>query len=379
MRSALPVLALLGVIAVVVAWALLANDRDALPPSAGGDGQARTGEASTEVPTERSNAAPPRPRPNPTTEPSHPANAAPPTPRQDAAPANVVLRVREAVEHRAVASFTWRYANNGTVAKGEAAEGEAMLRLPAGTRGQLLVEAGGMTPSVIEIGVPPAGAPAATIDVIMNPAAVATGITLLVHDLSLTPIASVRVDAFVLSPEARGTETWALGTPLWARRTSAADGRYELPELAPGEYGIRVVAVATDGSLLPMLPFKRRFELTGSNGFLEDVPLEPGCVPTFELVDGNGAALDPAQVGVVRLGIRLVGGPPVARRWVVQGAGAAAASGIDVLPGIGTVSLAEALPAGSYEFEAAIGGHAPVRRVLALQPGATTNERVVVP
>ncbi len=379
MRSALPVLALLGVIAVVVAWALLANDRDALPPSAGGDGQTRTGEAGTEAPTERSNAAPPRPRPAPATEPSHPANGTPPTPRQDAAPANVVLRVREAVEHRAVESFTWRYANGGAVAKGDGAEGEARLRLPASTRGQLLVESGGMTPSVIEIGVPPAGAPAATIDVIMNPAAVATGITLLVHDLSLVPIANVRVDAFVLAPEARGTEAWALGTPLWARRTSAADGKYELPELAPGEYGIRVVAVASDGSLLPMLPYKRRFELTGSNGFLEDAPLEPGCVPTFDLVDANGAALDPAQAGVVKLGIRLVGGPPVARRWVVQGTGAAAVSGIDLLPGVGTVSPAEALPAGSYEFEAAIAGHAPVRKVLALQPGAVTNERVVVP
>jgi hypothetical protein len=204
----------------------------------------------------------------------------------------------------------------------------------------------------------------------------AAGITLYVRDPRSLPVAHVRVDAFALAQPV--PPAWHLGDALWARRASAPDGRYVLPELAPGDWGIRVVATDEHGALLPLLPYRGTFLLTGGNGFVEDVPLAPGALLALELVDAAGAPFDPALAGATTLRLTLPGGPPVPRKWLVRD-GAAATGAIDAVPGKGTVLLAEAVDAGQYALEVAIGGTVRAQRQLFLRPGITNEERVVVP
>jgi hypothetical protein len=165
---------------------------------------------------------------------------------------------------------------------------------------------------------------------------------------------------------------------LWARRAAAADGRYALPTLAPGEYGIRVVATDADGELLPLLPFVRSFVLTGDNGFVEDVPLEAGALLALDLRDAAGQAFDPTRLGTVTLSLRLPGGPAVQRKWIVRHEGVEAAA-IDVVPGVGRVVLAEAIAGGQYNLEVFVGGQPRVSKPLFLRPGQKHEERVDVP
>jgi hypothetical protein len=307
-----------------------------------------------------------------------PSDTAPPP-----APANVVLAVRGLATRAPVASFRWRFQNTRGTARGDGADGRAELVLEPAAVGELLVEADGFAPFTRPgVAVPEPPAPPLQLDVFLGPAVPAAGITLFVRDLALQPIANVRVDAFALRPDATatplGATTWHLGTPLWARRAGAADGRYALPQLPPGEYGIRVAATDADGALLPLLPFRRTFALTGDNGFVEDVPLAPGALLSLELVDAAGAPLDPARVGTTMLQLSLPGGPPVARKWSVR-SGSADATAVDVVPGVGKVALADAVEAGQYQLEVRIGGNVRAQRQLFLRPGVTTEERVVVP
>lgn len=374
MRTAVPIV-LFALLAALAAW-LAFGEQGVEPPPGTPDASGRQEGRTAEVPrTERSDGTPTRPEPRPAPD---PGAGKPNEGVRDATPANVLLLVGDDVGRGPLAEFSWSYRSEGRVARGEGTAGRAELHLGPGSKGQLLVEAAGMSPVLRDLMAPgPAEGPT-TIELFLTAAAHATGITLLVHDPAMQPIPHVRVDAFALAPESRASNAWLLGEPMWARRTSAADGRYVLPELQPGEYGIRVVAIAETGELLPMLPFTRRFELTGSNGFVEDVTLEVGCLPKYELVDAAGNALDPAKVGTVALSLALVGAPPVSRKWTVT-TGTVAAAAVDVLPGVGPVVPAEALPAGSYELKVAIAGHATVQQVVVLRPGDTAAERVVVP
>lgn len=376
MRPAVPILVLLAALAAVAAWMTLGEDGDAPPPGLSDTSHAGNARSTDVVPSERSSSAPARPEATHT--PPEVPTAASPLPRQDAAPINVALHVHDLATRSPVPMFQWRFTSEGAAAKGDGTEGRADLHLQAGSAGQMLIEAEGMSPFVQHLVVPAGTAPALRIEAFLSPAAAATGITLLVHDLALQPVVHIRVDAFALQPENRTEGAWTLGQPMWARRTSAVDGRYVLPELAPGEYGIRVVGVHEDGSLLPLLPFARKYELSGSNGFVEDVPLEPGCVPVFDIVDAAGKPLDPTQAGVVALKLRILGGADVSRRWNVT-TGGVAVSATDVLPGVGTVSTAEAVPAGTYEFQVSIAGKVLVQKTVTLRPGDLPVERVILP
>lgn len=357
---------------------LFANGDDgSLPPTAQPRGATGDEGALPEPAPERvtvgHEAPPAAPRPPAATAPAEPAPRAEPA---EAAP-NVVLRVRDLATRADLAAFRWRFQADDLVLHGDGTDGAARLRLPPRQTGRLLVEALEHAPFVTSVAAPADGTPAATIDAFLQPAATGTGITLLVRDTALQPIPNVRVDAFLLAPAA-ADGPWHLGAPLWARRSAAADGRYVLPELAPGDYGVRVLATDADGKPLPLLPFRRAFVLTGSSGYVEEAVLEPGCLIEFDLVDANGAALDPAQAGAVQLQLRPAGGDAVARLWTVRD-GPKPAVAVDLLPTVGVVTPDQALAAGNYEFTVAIDGRQRVQQFLTLRAGQVQRERIVVP
>lgn len=318
--------------------------------------------------------------PDPTPPPVRPAEPGPtPTPPTVlATEPNLVLAVRDLTTRAPVPSFRWQFRNSRGTQRGTGTAGHAELALEASAVGQLLVEADGLSPLVRDgVIVPTPPARAATLDLFLAPAVTAAGIVLHVRDLGLQPIANVRVDAWALAADAPPTG-WQLGQALWARRAMAADGRYALPTLAAGQYGIRVVATDAEGALLPLQPYLRTFTLTGDNGFVEDVPLEPGALLTLDLVDAAGQPYDPAQRGSARLSLHLVGGPDVSRKWLVRNEVAEAAA-IDVVPGVGKVQLGEAVVGGPYQLEVSVMGTTRVQRQLFLRPGQRQEERVLVP
>ncbi len=298
-------------------------------------------------------------------------------PPQVAAEPNVVLNVRDLVSRQPVPAFRWRFQNSRGTWKGDGAQGRAELALEASAVGTLLLEADGLQPLTKDgVIVPTPPQQALQLDLFLAPQGVATGITLMVHDTGLQPLTRVRVDAYQLA-DAKA-EGWHLGRALWARMAEAKDGKYQLPALEPASYGLQVVALDGNGEPLPLLPFRRAFEVTGSNGFLEDVPLEPGALLGLEIVDSAGQGFDPARQGTARLSLHFAGGPHVARKWITR-QGQAAATAIDVLPGIGRAELAEAIPGGPYELEITVNGALRSKQPLFLRAGMKNEERIVVP
>ena len=378
MRSALLVLGVL--LAGGVLWWLCSGD-DIAPPTNPSTGSSNANVARPEDPTPASGGdvrreGPTTPIAKSTDPTGDPTASTPSTP--NAAPANVVLQVRDLAARTPVAAFRWRWQNSLTTLRGKGTAGRAELTLPEHAVGQLLVEADGLQPWLRDgIGAPPAPSPTTVLDVFLAPAVAAAGITLHVRDLALAPIANVRVDAFRIHDDNRQL-AWQLGNAMWARRAMAADGRYPLSTLAPGEYGIRVVATDADGELLPLLPYVHTFVLTGDNGFIEDVPLEAGALLALDLRDAAGQPFDPVRHGVATLSLRLPGGPAVQRKWIVRQHGVEAGT-IDVVPGVGLVMLAEAIAGGQYNLEVFVGGQPRVNKPVFLRPGQKHEERVDVP
>jgi hypothetical protein len=372
-----PLVILLLVLAAV-AFAVTQRDDAPPPPNAPPVG------AEERVPVEPPIAAPQR-----LSEPAgRAAPAVPPPAEHAAAPeqhaaasANTRLHVRGLATQQPLPK--WRYrvrsqpgASGRVVASGEGGPEPLSMLLPAGPC-ELLVEADDCAPFVRGDLVVPESGPALALDIFLTPAVVQSGITLLAHDTARRPIPHVRVDAFPITDDNRNTN-WTLGSYLWARRAANNDGKYVLPPLPAGEYGIRLVATDEHGTLLPLLPYTRAFALTGDNGFVEDVPLEDGCVPVFELVDANQQPFNPASFGPTMLVLKLSGGRAVQRKWLAGNA-AATASAIDMLPGIGATWPAEAVPAGVYTFEVFVAGDPRVQRSIALRAGERQVERVIVP
>jgi hypothetical protein len=366
-------------VALLVAAGIWWRSDEAQPPAPGqldapGASAARRA-AGPPAPSERSEVtpAPPPPTPSPA-----PASGEPAADQVPTAPTNVVLLVRDVAGREPVPAFRWRVRSGDDSWNGTGSDGRAELGLPADRRGELLVEADQFAPFVrAELATPSPGASPLQLDVFLLPAVPQAGITLHVHDLALQPIQNVRVDAFVLTAQNRDG-AWHLGQPLWARRAGSATGTYTLPELPAGDYGVRLCATDADGNLLPLLPYSRTFALTGDHGFVEDVPLEPGCVLALELLDATGQAYDPTRSGTLTLALELPGGPAVQRRWSSR-SGAVDATAIDVLPGVGGCELAEPIAAGNYTLELRVHGEPRARRSLVLRAGERQRERIQVP
>lgn len=377
MRAPLVVIAL--VLLVGIGFWFGGGQAPVAPPDTGGVTGVTT-PAPTPAPAQgggRTAVEAPAPPAAPKQPPVAPIDAQAPSAPAPAAEPNVLLAVRDMVSRQPVAAFRWRFQNSRGTWKGDGAEGKAALALEASAVGTLLVEAEGLQPLTKDgVIVPTPPAAPLQLDLFLAPQGEATGVTLMAHDLALQPIARVRVDAFKLAdPQAAD---WHLGPALWARMAESKDGRYALPPLEPANYGLQLVAVDGSGEPLPLLPFRRVFPITGSNGFLEDVPLEPGALLGLEIVDAAGQGLDPAKQGTTRLSLHFAGAPHVARKWVNR-QGLAAATAIDVLPGIGRAELAEAVPPGPYELEVSVAGALRTKQPLFLRPGFKNEERIVVP
>lgn len=362
------------------------GDDAPLPGAVVPAGDAAAGRGGAVAPAIRSEvpapAQPPLQTPGTATAPTT-ATGTPPPPAPAVPTENVLLQVRHATTLAPVAAFRWRVRSAAGTVRGLGQDGRAEFTLPAGERGELTVEADGFTPHMRpELQAPDAGAAQLAVEVFLTPAALATGITLQVHDPNGQPVPNVRVEPFVLNADNRDL-TWQLGKPVWSRAATAADGRYVLPELAPGEYGLRVLALDATGQVLPMLPFLRPYTLTGNNGFVEDVTLEPGCMPVLELVNPAGAPLDPAH-GAITLSLRLAGGPAVQRLWQQQrtgpaGEAAGLVGSIDALPVVGPGWPAEPVAAGSYQLSVFVDGQPALERSLVLRAGERQPERLLVP
>jgi hypothetical protein len=374
MRASLVVIAL--VLVVALGFWLVGAPAPVTPPDAGG-GATAPAPVPTPAPAQGGNRTEvDAPTPPVATAPP-PVTPAPPTPPVMAAEPNVRLTVRDMVSRQPVAAFRWRFQNSRGTSKGEGVDGKAALVLEDSAVGTLLVEAEGLQPLTKDgVIVPTPPAPALALDLFLAPQGEATGITLMVHDLALQPLARVRVDAFRLAdPQAAD---WHLGPALWARMAENTDGRYALPPLEPATYGLQVVAVDGNGEPLPLLPYRRVFEVTGSNGFIDDVPLEPAALLGLEIVDSAGQGFDPAKHGTTRLSLHFAGAPHVARKWVAR-QGTAAATAVDVLPGVGRAELATGVPPGPYELEVTVQGALRTKQPLFLRPGIKNEERIVVP
>ncbi|MFK7740120.1 MAG: hypothetical protein AB8H80_07325 [Planctomycetota bacterium] len=318
-----------------------------------------------------------------------------PPPEPEPTPITLTLDVRSAVDSSAIPGFRWRFDTQTISERGEALFGVAELALPAGASGRLLVEAAGMQPFSREnVTIPHAADGPARLEIFLTPTAQAEGIKLLVRDLDRAPVQHVQVSAFVLNAENRDT-AWQLGKPLWTRATSAEDGSYSLPPMPQGSYGVRLVATNESGDLLPLQAFRRVFELSGSNGYLEDVTLEPGCNLRIELLDGSGRPFDAkaASNGIRGDGAtgRGVGGAGVElrlnrpgesgskREWsallAVGHQGIARAT--NRIPSNGPIWLSEPIAPGTYLFEVVVDGTTRLSQSLQLLP-QTQTERLTV-
>ncbi len=375
------VLVLLLALFATGAWFLLGRGDEAPPLPPALPGATPNQPTTPPVPAQsapRVNAGAPDPKATPANPDGTAANPTPPVPA--ATPANVLLAVRDLTTREPVAAFRWRFQNSRGTLTGQGQDGRAELVLEPSAVGKLLVESEGHAPLAKDgliAPTPPAGP--LTVDLFLAPAVPAAGITLFVRDTALAPIPHVRVDAFALT-EVNASTAWQLGQPLWARLAQADDGKYTLPAVPAGTYGIRVVGVDERGETLPLLPWQRTFALTGDNGFVEDVALEPGALLALDLVDAAGQPLDPVRLGAtVTLSLRLVNGPDVKRKWVVRGNGAEAAAN-DVLPGVGRVQLADAVLPGPYRLDVLVRAQPRVQNhTIFLRAGLRNEERIVVP
>jgi hypothetical protein len=376
MRALVSLALLAALVVAFVVWQFAAGDEPPAPRDLPRPDQGTTAPAPT-APSERS-AAPIAPPAEPSPPPTAATADAPAEPVAPALPTSVVVMARDVRSRQPVAAFRWRVRSGNDTWSGDGADGRAELGLPPDRGGELLVEAADYTPFTRnDLVVPPAGSPPLQLDVFLVPAVPVAGITLHVHDQALQPIQHVRVDAFALGAEPR-ERGWHLGKSLWARRATANDGAYTLPPLPAGDYGIRVCATDADGNLLPLLPYSRTFTLTGDHGFVEDVPLEPGCVLELQLVDAAGQPYDPTRRGTLTLALSTPGGPPVQRKWRTR-SGSIDATAIDVLPGIGGAELAEPIAAGIYVLELRVNGEPRAQQQLALRPGERQQVPVQVP
>jgi hypothetical protein len=320
-------------------------------------------------------ATPPTTTPLPAATPS--VEATPPAAASDTGPGNLLLVVHDAASPGVAPTFRWRLKGRHDATTGNGSDGKAILHAPHDTDVELLVEADqrqAVQRGPLRGAAP--GQPPLQVEVTLVPIVVAAGITLHVHDLAMQPMRFVRVEAFRIHDQNRDT-TWAIEDPLWARRSSSEEGRYPLPQLPAGEYGIKLVGIDEQGALLPFLPYLRTFRLTGDNGFVEDVPLEPGCALVLELVDAHGNPYDPTSYGTASLVLRPPNTPPVQRKWYAM-QGATAVTAIDVLPGIGKAALADAIPVGTYQLEVFSNNEPRVRQLLQLRAERQV-ERIVVP
>jgi hypothetical protein len=355
------------------AFFVLRGGRAPLPPTPTNSELSEPTAPSTTAPLERSDA--PRPntaKPPPERPPAPGAAESPPSPAPAAAALHV--HVRDLVSHEGIAAWSWRFVGSQVTVRGAADGKAAPIELPRGAAGELWIEAPGYEPfrrPLVRVD----DDHEAHLDVFLRPVVKNAGIRLVVHDLDHVPVTRVRVACF--GRTSGDDDRWHLDAPMWTREAAHENGDYELPPLPPGDFGVLLLAMDEQGDVLPLLPYRSTFLLTGSNGFLEDVALEPGCVLELDLRTPDGEPLA-ERAGDPTLDVRLAGGPAVKRRWISVGREPAVAA-LDRPPVAGLFRAAEPLPAGLYELTVTVHGSPRLRQSLTLRAGERQRERLLVP
>lgn len=320
--------------------------------------------------------------------PSQPDPASPtstpelPGPGSDPPDPGLRVRVRSLPEGVPLPGFRWTLWSEGRRSTGVAdADGaDVVLPLAAEQPFTLLLEADGHQPLRHEGSGQPG--PTQTLELFLARAAPRTGIGITARDHHGQPVTSLRVDVWQLAPDAGLDQTGADHAPLWSRRTSEPSGDYQLPQLAPGRYELRAMAVEADGALLPLLPFRSRFESTGSNHVPLVVALVPGAVLTLDVLDRNGNLLPArhAADGSSPVQLRATGpdGQVHTIDWRSEGNGAAPPVVTrNLLPSPGPATAAEALPAGSWRIDVWIEGAQRGGGSFLLLEGSRHRERIL--
>lgn len=300
-------------------------------------------------------------------------------------PTTLAVDVRDAASGARIAAFGWRFTTAREQYQGEVQDGAvAALQLPPGQRGSLLIEAPGMQPhEEADLLVPSPPSAPRSLTIRLLPAVTAEGITLLVQDLDGRPLAHVEVAAFALGQPGHDNErlddkSWPFGQPLWTRRADSVDGRYRLPQLPAGRYGVRVAAVDAAGEALALQSFHHTYTLTGSNGFVEEAVLEPGCALRLELVAIDGSAFDPSRHRTTRLTVTRPGQDTAARQWTARAADGRLVRQLDAVPATGVIWPTDPLPPGVYTFELVTDGVLRAQQPLTLR-AERQHVRVIVP
>ena len=143
------------------------------------------------------------------------------------------LRVRDGDTLRLIAGVRVRADQAAGVGRiGYDKEGFAL-----GAEAAFLVEADGYQPCMCRATkLDDDHAAAAPIEVLLAPVSHAPGITLLVFDSANAPVQHLSIEAFAI--DAHNAASWPQGKALWRRYAVAEDGRYELPSLPAGDFGI---------------------------------------------------------------------------------------------------------------------------------------------
>lgn len=368
-------LAILAVLALVLAGGWLALQGDAAAPPTATEPAAQAGNAAadrdtTNLPTR---AATGQQAPAPVA--SKPEPAAAPLPTEE--PIRLELLAYDAATLQGLASFRCRWRGDGRSGFVDGRDGRAVLRgdLPATV--ELLVEATGYEPSrpaPAALAVP--DAPATRVEAFLMPVAAHTGIVLTLRTLAQEPLGHMQFSVHPLTDPADDTP-FELRPALWTRKSQQPNGRYVLPELPAGRYGLRAIAVDEQGQPLPLLPHRGEYTLTGSNGYDEDITLEPGCLLRLLMLDTLGNPIDPATTPLT-LTLRVAGGPQQPRAFLGRSPDGKLLRARDALPAIGPTWLETALPAGQWQLEWQRGEQVPQSLLLALRAGEAMTERCVV-
>lgn len=339
---------------------------DAAKPKPAGDAEAQRGDAASRRIVDTGK---PKTSPAPA-----PAKEETPTDAAPTAVPNLLLRVRDAGNQQELASFHWTLRHGAAKDMGDGEKGAASLVAPKGVRSVLLVESEGYQPySRSELLLPATLSEPLLLDVFMQVAMTGAGVQLIAMDSSQQPVTHIQVTA---RREVAAGEPEP--TPIWSRRGEAANGVYDLPQLDPGRYRLRVLAVDGDGELLPLLPASRTVEVTGSNAVTEYIELLPGCVLTLELVDAAGAAVAPPADGPLSIRLQATGQPDALTVFWRVGAKNERVESRDALPTAGPATAQEALPPGEYTLTVSAKGQVRGRASLSLRGGERQVERVAL-
>jgi hypothetical protein len=299
-----------------------------------------------------------------------------------AGPADVVLRVRGIPGNVMLPKYRWTLWAEGQRRTGTADEqgGDTGLRMPKGTPYRVLLEADGYEPQEKNGTI---AAEPQVLDVFLATAGKHTGVVVTARDERAQPVPNLRVDLWRLKADAALDQTGAAGEPLWSRRTSNDEGSYQLPELEPGRYELRAMAVDGEGALLPLLPFRARFEVTGSNSVPLQANLLPGAVLTLQPVDPAGSPLrggpDDNRPPLPAIELRAIGpdGKEHDVDWRGAGSGRAVVERNKLVEGR-EVTCAEALPPGWWRFTAWVDGAACGAAEVLLVAGQQHKEKLTV-